>query len=226
MLLVTLSREAPTSMDRRMHQVQRRSGVVLVDRTGRRDRRHRRAMSAQAGNAWHAGDSRRSGPARRAAFDEAAGGHGPWRSLSRWGVKSHEPEAGERDRERQRQGHDLHSRPITPGSRERRSEGSRSRAPGPSGLRSPGNQGQSRHHAEARGSPSSEARLDHAPVKASAGRAAWKLRSPAKAGDGVIRGLADPSGARVGSRLQTSGRRIFPGRRGGSRGARSRPGSA
>lgn len=87
--------------------------------------------------------TRRSGPGKRAAFDGAASGSGPGTSCSWWGVKSRKPERRERDRGRQRQVHDLLSRPITPGrgSAVRRA---RDHAPaGPSRLKSPGNRGRS-----------------------------------------------------------------------------------
>lgn len=153
------------------------SWIELVADIGGRVRR----CFARAGSAGHASDGRRSGLGKHAAFGEATGGDGPGTSPHRWGVKSRQPESGERDRGRQKQGHDLPSRSTTPG-RGSAARRARDHEPlGPSGLSSPGNRGRSCTHAEARGSPSSEARLDHAPVKVSTGRAAWKLRSPAKA---------------------------------------------
>jgi hypothetical protein len=93
------------------------------------------------GSNWS--QTRRSGPGKRAAFDGAASGSGPGTFCSWWGVKSRKPERRERDRGRQRQVHDLLSRPITPGrgSAVRRA---RDHAPaGPSRLKSPGNRGRS-----------------------------------------------------------------------------------
>jgi len=128
----------------------RRSAAVLVDRNGRRNRRRRSAVHRASGNAGYPDDERRSGSRKRAPFDEAAGGGGPGSS------------ARERDRGRQRSGSRPLSRQKTPG---RRSVARRARdheLTGPSELGSPGNRGQSCTRAEAMGSPSSEASLDHA----------------------------------------------------------------
>jgi len=76
MLLVRPSSRAQARRARHTNQVQRRSGVVLADRTGRRVAAARRCI-AQASSAGHAGGGRRPGSAKRVFFDEMTRGDGP-----------------------------------------------------------------------------------------------------------------------------------------------------
>jgi hypothetical protein len=125
--------------------------------------------------------TRRSGPGKRAAFDGAASGSGPGTSSLGGESNPVNPSQGARQR-----ASEAGSRPSlsadNAGTRERCSEGSRSRARRAEQAELLGKPGNDRAvHAEAGSSPSSEAPLDHALAKVSAGRAAWKLSSPAKA---------------------------------------------
>jgi hypothetical protein len=118
--LLTVSGEASTSLG-----TPRQSGSMVI-------------RGRACGSDWS--QTRRSGPRKRVAFDGVASGSGPGTS-SRWGVKSRKPDRRERDRGRQRQGHDPRSGPIKPG---RGSAARRARDHGPAGpsrLDSPGNWG-------------------------------------------------------------------------------------
>jgi hypothetical protein len=185
--------------------------VVLVDRTGRRVARRAGRGIAQASSAWQGGGGRRSGLKKRVSFDEAARGRGP----------GGPPLGGESNPVKPSVGiatEGVRGSSVTApladnaGEMERRAEGSRSRSFRAARAEIPGEPGDDRASiAEARGSPSSEARLDHAPAKVSTGWVVWKPSSRRKPRGAVIRGLDGPWSARVESRLQTLGRRIFSG---------------
>jgi hypothetical protein len=154
--------------------------------------------------------ARRSGAWKHVAFDEAAGGNEPGTSSPGGESNPVNPRAGSATESVR--GRVTTSLPVdNTGNKERCSEGSRSRAHRSDQAGLPGDRGPSITRAEAGSSPSSEAPLDHALAKVSTGRAAWKLPPRRKRRGAVIRGPADPESARVVSRLQTLGRRIFPG---------------
>jgi len=109
----------------------------------------------------NAGDGRRSGSAKIVVFDETAGGVSPGTGEARG---SH-PEQRRRDRERQRQDQDPRSRPTTPerpGSVARRDRGHGLIRVERCWASRKGNREPSVMLAEAGGSPSSGAPLDHA----------------------------------------------------------------
>ena len=122
---------------------------------------------------------------KRVALDGVASGAGPRYFLSRWGVKSRKPERGERDRERQRQGHDPRSGPITPG---RGSAARRARDQGPAGTEQAGFSGKPGMlvHAMPKLEARRQAKLHSImlSVKASARRMVWKLPSETKVDGG------------------------------------------
>jgi hypothetical protein len=81
---------------------------------------------------------------------------------------------------------------------------------GPGGAEFSGKPGTIVNRAEAGGSPSSEAPLDHVSVEVTAGRMRGSRHRPRKRGMGVIRESSDRGSARGVGRLQRLGRRIFP----------------
>lgn len=184
---------------------------------------------AKAGSAGRAGDGRRSGSVKTVALDGAAGISGPGNSsrngsnISRLRKGSLRGVATESVRGRFAT-FDL--------GRKRRGEGAPLGEPGitgssgPSGAGLLGDRGPSMRSAEAGGSSSNEAPLDHASVKVSAGRSAWKPAPGRKPMERVIRGSSDPQGARVVSRLQMLGRRTFPAGQSEPKGERRHAGSA
>jgi hypothetical protein len=167
--------------------------------------------SRERGSAGYVGDGRRPGSRKRAAFDEAAGRGGPGTSAVGGESNPVNPRAGARQR-----ASEAGSRPWLPvdnaGDKERCWEGSRSRA----------------HRSEQAGLPGEPGTIVHLyrswklAVKRSSTRSCSPPRfrpgglrgshhHPRKQMEAVIRGPGDPEGARVASRLQTLGRRIFPG---------------
>lgn len=142
----------------------RRSEAVLVDRTGCRSRRWARQCIAVAGYCGVAGGGRRSGSMKRVAFDGAAGVGDPGASFRGGESNPVNPREGARQR-----ASEAGSRPSLPaenaGKRERCSESLDQGSSGPSGAWFLGKPGRSQTHAEAGGSPSSEAPLDHAPCQ-------------------------------------------------------------
>jgi len=118
----------------------------------------------------------------RAAFDGAAGGGGPGASSS-GGESNPVARKRERDRGRQRQGHDLSFRPRTPGGR---SATRRALDQGPqvrAGLSS-SEMGCNRRPFRSSWFAVKRAITRSRSAKVSTGRAAWKLPSSAKAGVG------------------------------------------
>jgi hypothetical protein len=139
-----------------------------------------RSTARKRGREENAGDGRRSGLVKVVVFDETAAGVGPGTGS----MRDSPPEQSRRDRERQRRDQDPRFRPTTPERQGALLE--ETQAKGSSGSSDAGLLGKEPEGhlmpAKAGGSPSSEAPLDHAPRQVSAGRGAWKLAPPTKAG--------------------------------------------
>jgi hypothetical protein len=143
-----------------------------------------RRCIAQAGSAGNAGDGRRPGSRKRAAFDEAAGGGGPG-SFSLGGA-SNPINPGEGARQRASEARvTAFVQEEHAWKKERRAEGSRSRAHRSERAWGPQETGDNRAPAlKPWARRQAKPRSIMLSAKVSAGRAAWKPPSPAKADGG------------------------------------------